>query len=560
MPLTAETYWALRQRKHPTGGVNLEKLRRALPRWRAQAAASPLRRGAGRRVLLFSMLNYWTEHAALLGLALAGLGHRVTLACLPYANWQKPLDRFDRRRQDAYTRSVLRIAEPLMEVVSFLPEVSAALPDSLQRELDTLTLQDAQYTLQVEEVDPESPLYRLRSIRNRHAAQAAWAYIGHSRPDVLITPNGSILEFGAVYRVARYLGIPAVTYEFGEQRERIWFAQNGEVMQQETDEMWAALGDIPLTEAETRRVRELFTARQKGSLWENFARRWQGVPSEGGERARAALGLDSRPVALLAANVIGDSLTLGREVFSESMTEWLRRTVRYFAEKPQAQLVVRIHPGEQYTQGPSVADVVRAALPSLPEHIRLVEARDPVNTYDLVQIADLGLVYTTTVGMEMAMSGVPVIVAGKTHYRGKGFTLDPDTWDAYFEQLASVLAAPQDYRPAQEQVELAWRYASRFFFDYPMPFPWHLLHMDEDLSAWPLERFFGEEGQSRFAETFACLTGEPRSWMVDGGRRTTDDRRRATDNGRRTTDNGRRTTGNGRRTTDDRRQTNRPGD
>ena len=30
----------------------------------------------------------------------------------------------------------------------------------------------------------------------------------------------------------------------------------------------------------------------------------------------------------------------------------------------------------------------------------------------LVEIAELGLVYTTTVGMEMAMSGVPVIVSG----------------------------------------------------------------------------------------------------------------------------------------------------
>ncbi len=515
MPLTAEAYWMLRQRGRPTGGVNLERLRQVLPQWKAQAAASPLRGRGGARVLLFTMLNYWNTHAALLGMALAGLGHRVTLAYLPYANWQKPLDRFDRRRQDAYLRSVLQAARPLVEPVSFLPEISVTLPNSLLAELETLTLQDVQYTLQVEDVDPASALYRLRRIRNLHAARSAWAYIGHSRPDVLIVPNGSILEFGAVYRVARYLGIPVVTYEFGEQRGRIWFAQNAEVMQQETDALWAALGEKPLTEVEAQRVRELFAARQKGSLWENFARRWQGVPSEGGERARAALGLDFRPVALLAANVIGDSLTLGRQVFSQSMTEWLRRTVRFFAEQRGVQLVVRIHPGEQYTQGPSVADVVRAALPSLPEHIRLVEARAPLNTYDLVQIADLGLVYTTTVGMEMAMSGVPVLVAGKTHYRGKGFTLDPDTWEAYFGLLERVLASPLEYRPSQAQVELAWRYAARFFFDYPMPFPWHLLHMEEDIAAWPLERFFSEEGQALYAETFACLTGSPRRWTSD---------------------------------------------
>ena len=33
-------------------------------------------------------------------------------------------------------------------------------------------------------------------------------------------------------------------------------------------------------------------------------------------------------------------------------------------------------------------------------------------------------------GMEMAMAGLPVIVAGKTHYAGKGFTIDSPTWQA----------------------------------------------------------------------------------------------------------------------------------
>ncbi len=55
---------------------------------------------------------------------------------------------------------------------------------------------------------------------------------------------------------------------------------------------------------------------------------------------RSTLGLDSRPVVLLATNVIGDSLTLGRQVFSDSMTEWLRRTIEYFAHNSGAQLVV----------------------------------------------------------------------------------------------------------------------------------------------------------------------------------------------------------------------------
>jgi capsule polysaccharide export protein KpsC/LpsZ len=81
-------------------------------------------------------------------------------------------------------------------------------------------------------------------------------------------------------------------------------------------------------------------------------------------------------------------------------------------------------------------------LPRLPEHIRLIGPKDKMNTYDLVEVADLGLVYTTTVGMEMAMFGVPVIVSGATHYRGRGFTYDPDSWVSYFKLLGQILAKP----------------------------------------------------------------------------------------------------------------------
>ena len=147
----------------------------------------------------------------------------------------------------------------------------------------------------------------------------------------------------------------------------------------------------------------------------------------------------------MATNVIGDSLTLGRQVFSDSMTEWLERTLRYFAKRNDVQFVIRIHPGEQITKGPSVAELVKHVLPVLPEHFHLVAATAKTNTYDIVEIADLGLVYTTTVGMEMAMSGVPALVVGRTHYRGKGFTLDPDSWESYFSLLDKVIDAPHMY-------------------------------------------------------------------------------------------------------------------
>ena len=515
LPLTAEVYWQIRQSGKPLNrSFSLRHAEKELPEWRAAVGASlkqPAWRKNGstrQKVLLFAELHYWIEHAVLLGMALAGLGHSVSLAYLPYPNWRSPINRFDLRRHNAYGQSVLDQAAPYLQAVSLLNlHSTASLPDEMAATIQAISQRDVQYTLQVEEVDLHGELYRLRLERNTQAAQAALAWIKEQKPDVIVTPNGSILEMGAIYQVARYLGIPVVTYEFGEQRGRIWLAQNAEVMRQETDDLWAARKHIPLSEQQWEQVRSLFTSRQRADLWENFARRWQGLPNQGGEQARSDLGLDDRPVILLAANVIGDSLTLGRQVFSPNMTEWLQRTVGYFTGRSDAQLVVRIHPGERYTQGPSVADVVRQVLPQQSDNIHLVAADDPVNTYDLLEIADLGLVYTTTVGLEMAMSGVPVIIAGQTHYRGKGFSIDPTSWDSYFAMLDQL-----DQRLSKEQVDLAWDYAYRFFFEYPHPFPWHLLGVWDELKQWPLSRVLSGEGQAAFGNTFRYLLGEPIQW------------------------------------------------
>jgi hypothetical protein len=523
VPLVAEAYWQLRQQGRPLSkGFSLRRIQRHLPEWRQQAVEAAQEHLDGKRILIFSTLRYWIEHATLLGMALGGLGHEVTLAYLPYANWRKEINRFDLRRQNAYTRSILAQAAPAMKAVSLIDmrPASQPLPPFLQDAVCEVSLRDAQYTLQVEAIDrkrgdtPSGSLYQLRLERNTRAAQAMLAWMKANHPQVVILPNGSILEMGVIYQVARYLDIPTITYEFGEQRGRIWLARNAEVMRQETDDLWAARRELPLDESQWQQVRDLFTSRQHASLWENFSRRWQGLPNQGGEQVRQALKLDQRPIFLLAANVIGDSLTLGRQVFSQNMTEWLERTMRYFHERPQVQLVVRIHPGERYTKGPSVADVARHILPEMPENIRLVEANDPINTYDLVEIADVGLAYTTTVGMEMAMSGVPAIVVGQTHYRQKGFTLDPDSWPAYFKLLDQVVADPQAFRLSRTQVEQAWQYAYRFFFEYPLPFPWHLLHFWKELENWPFGRVLSSEGQAEFGAAFRALAGEARDWKA----------------------------------------------
>lgn len=519
LPLAAELDYALRQKNRARKDhYNLSRLQKSLPRAVEQAKPFIEKAIPGKKVLFFATLHYWIEQAAFFSLALAGLGHKVTLMTLPYSEWHKEMDKLTQKQRLLHTRDALSSISSFVQHISLLElKPASVLPAELREDVEEVSRWDAQYTLMREEVDMDSAkdrmLYELRVKRNTFAALAALDWMRTHKPDVVLIPNGLILEMGIVFRVARYLDIPVVTFEFNDQREQIWLAQNTSIMQQDTDYLVEARCPLPMTDEMYERLADLENARRGARVWGKSKRLWQYVSAQGAEQTRQALGLDKRPVVLLAANVLGDSLTLGRNVFAESMSEWITKTVQYFAKRPDVQLVIRIHPGEKIVpQAKSMGTVVREALPELPPHIHVIGALDNVNTYDLIEIADLGLAYTTTVGVETAMNGIPVIVCGDTHYRGRGFTMNPTAWGEYFFLLEKVLTDLPHYRLKDEQVAKAWNYAYRFFFEYPRSFPWRLMNFWDDLEIWPVEKVLGDEGMEQFGDTFRFLVGEPFTW------------------------------------------------
>ncbi len=526
VPWTSEVYQDLiARRRPPSTGFALGRLEGALASWTAavEQARADLPSASARRLLLVGYLPWWLELAVALGLLLASRGHVVDLGFVPYRRWTTPVDPFDDGRQRAYLRSLLKSTHLLNPVDLSRPGADSIPPDLTSR-LDRLSMTDVEYTLQQEqpEVSRESEagrLLALRRDRNRAAAGQALRLFRRTSYDAIVIPNGSILEFGATYQTARFLGLPTVTYEFGEQRERAWVCRDNEAMRLETGDLWKARGTTPLRPAERSQIEDLFRARKGGIEWQQFGRLWQRGERQGAHSVRANLGLDeARPVVLLATNVVGDSLALNRQVFTGGMAEWLSQTLQYLAGRAEVQTVVRIHPGELLGAGMPSEQVARRALPEVPPHVVLIPPESQVNTYDLIDSAHLGLVYTSTAGLEMTMHGVPVITAGQTHYRGKGFTDDPDTLEAYFADLQRRLAEPLGRRLPPEMVELAWCYAHRFFFEYPFAFPWHLLHFWEDIEARPLESLVRPGGAEPYREVLNVMAGDPIDWKAHARR------------------------------------------
>jgi hypothetical protein len=186
----------------------------------------------------------------------------------------------------------------------------------------------------------------------------------------------------------------------------------------------------------------------------------------------ARLGLDrSRPVIGLLTNVSWDAQIHYPANAFENMLDWLVQTCRYFARRPELQLLVRVHPAEISGFPPSrqpILGELRKAIPVLPPNIVVVPPESELSTYALMSLCNSVVIYGTKMGVELTSRGVPVIVAGEAWIRNKGLTLDASSPGEYF-RLLDRLPLPEE----SDAVRLARarRYAYHFFFNRMIPLP-----------------------------------------------------------------------------------------
>jgi hypothetical protein len=218
--------------------------------------------------------------------------------------------------------------------------------------------------------------------------------------------------------------------------------------------------------------------------------RWQGSndwiwfhekPEERFDKIATELELDrSKPIIGMLTNVMWDAQLHYRANAFPNMLSWVLDTIDFFAQKPDLQLVIRIHPAEIRGTLPSrqpLLQEIRKVWSTLPQNVKLIPPESPVSTYAIMEHCDSVLIYGTKTGVELTSSGIPVIVAGEAWVRNKGITLDASTRDEYMAILASL---PLGKRLDDATRERALKYACHFFFRRMIP-----VQFMEPTGAWP---------------------------------------------------------------------------
>lgn len=159
---------------------------------------------------------------------------------------------------------------------------------------------------------------------------------------------------------------------------------------------------------------------------------------------------------LIPLNVEWDTAALDRHHVFHSTTEWVTSAVAFILANHPGRVIVRQHPSERRPLERSRLDLDVALRERFGDEPRLsfVRAEDPVSSYDLMQQASLVLPFVSTIAIEAAALGKPVLVSGVSYYSDLGFVWSARTRDEYFELLGRGLKGELPLKP--DQLDKAW--------------------------------------------------------------------------------------------------------
>jgi len=125
--------------------------------------------------------------------------------------------------------------------------------------------------------------------------------------------------------------------------------------------------------------------------------------------------------------------------------EWLGALISDTESRGDRNLVIRIHPREGVNKRERFASQhllqLRAEFDKPYRNCRIIWPEDPISSYDLAELADVALTSWSSIGLELARIGVPVVVCAHSHMKTpeEDFLNWGQTPQAYFAKVTEVL-------------------------------------------------------------------------------------------------------------------------
>lgn len=300
----------------------------------------------------------------------------------------------------------------------------------------------------------------LRRYLERHAVDAALLY------------NGRQSITRVAFEVLRAAGVRVLTHETP-------FFQSGHIMvkpnarcwsNQPFTDFWRLWRSVALTRAALQRTMKWLTDRRYGRnlTWHAYS---PSVTSDGTLRKRLTLTQGKKLLALFTSSTEETAGDRELEGAYQSQSTWVQDVVGWVKNRNDVELVIRVHPHLSGRTGLARAfdefSFYERMKASAPRHTCIVMPDEPLNSYALMDEADVGLTFGSSTGIEMAMLGKPIVLAARNFYEVGSQIIKVRSRESLQEDLQTSLGSFSARELRREAYRLAYYYA----FEFELPFP-----------------------------------------------------------------------------------------
>lgn len=135
-------------------------------------------------------------------------------------------------------------------------------------------------------------------------------------------------------------------------------------------------------------------------------------------------------------NIPWDGTMFAASDYTPSLRAFAAVVKRAAREFPRLKFVVRCHPAELHRLGNTSREAFTSFFTEEDRRIpnlTIIESDGDISSYDLLPVTDAALIFGTTIGLELAFRGIPVMLTGRHYLANKGVVLevssDREVWD-----------------------------------------------------------------------------------------------------------------------------------
>jgi hypothetical protein len=307
--------------------------------------------------------------------------------------------------------------------------------------------------------DDEDTRYLLREyiLSAFNVALQFASFLDETKPSTALIFNGTMYPEATARWVAKQRGMQVITHEVGFQPYSAIFS-TGEV----TAYPIHIPDDFELTPEQNTRLDAYLEKRFQGEFTMAGIRFWPEMRGLDEAFLEKASHFDN--IIPVFTNVVYDTSQVHANRIFPHMFAWLEVVLGLIRDHPETLFVIRAHPDEMRPgtakqSRQSVRDwVVQNGINHL-NNVVFIDSQEYINSYELIQSAKFVIVYNSSIGMEAALMGIPVLCGGKARYTQYPIVFLPDSSQAFKEQAHNFLTSDLIEMPPDFQ-----RNARRFLY------------------------------------------------------------------------------------------------